>query len=313
MVCGAWQDRSFKASWAGYGWLAIQCALLCLALMPWTSAHAQGAAPVQGWRFAPERDYGPFVFADERGDVQGLSVDVLRMVAASQGLAIQTLRPGDLQQNLDAVLRGEVDLVSSLRETPERSAYLLFTHPYVTVPAVFVGLPGQVKRLSELTGKAVAVGQGYAVEGHVRRRWPGVDWRAVPNDAEALKQLASGTVVGVVIDSASLAHLQQRQDGPMVEVGEPVGFQYSLSFAVRRDLPQLREALDQGLKGLTDDQRAQLHSRWLGLKESQGLHTERFLWAGLLALVFGVLGLAVLAWRRFQAERTAAAGEGHST
>ena len=34
--------------------------------------------------------------------------------------------------------RGEVDLVSSLRPTPERAAYLAFTAPYVQVPAVRV-------------------------------------------------------------------------------------------------------------------------------------------------------------------------------
>ena len=89
-------------------------------------------------RFAPEKDYGPFVYQTADGKVVGLSIDILEALKPGLDSPVQVLPPQSLAVILEAAKRGEVDLISSLRPTPERSAYLAFTSPYVQVPAVLV-------------------------------------------------------------------------------------------------------------------------------------------------------------------------------
>lgn len=108
-----------QRSWAG---LALA---LVLGLGIGGAVQAAPASdPPRAVRFAPEADYPPFVYADRDGQIRGLSVDLLRAIAPRAGLDIQTLPPRDLADILQGVKTGEVDLVSSLRPTPERSSFL---------------------------------------------------------------------------------------------------------------------------------------------------------------------------------------------
>lgn len=130
-------------------------------------------APAQVIRFALEKDYAPFVSAGPTGRAQGLSIDVLELLQPHLGAQVQMLPPDNLANILQAARRGEVDLISSLRPTPERAEFLAFTEPYVKVPAVLVVKQAAAPpNLKDLSNHPVAVGKGYAVEGFVRANYP---------------------------------------------------------------------------------------------------------------------------------------------
>lgn len=229
-------------------------------LVRWLSSQPE-------FRLGVERDYGPFVFVGDDDSVQGLSIDALGLVARHVGLRYQPTRIGALSDLLGAARQGQVDLLTSLRKTPDRSDYLLFTSAYAEVPTVVVGRRHGALSLAGLTGQRVGVGQGYAVESFVRARYPEVLWQAFPDDAAALRAVAEGRLEASVVDVASFAFVQGHRHVAGLERGEPVGFHYPLSFAVRKDLPQLRDALDLGVRSLTVDERRQLQERWLSAVE----------------------------------------------
>lgn len=252
---------------------------------------AQGA-----WRMAPEKDYGPFVFTDSQGRVQGLSIDTLNLVASRTGLRFDSVPARPLAEQLAAARRGEVDLLTSLRPTAERGAYLLFTAPYASVPAVVVSQDAGLGTLAALSGHRVAVGQGYAVEAHVRARYPMVRWVAVPSDLEALQGVVHGDFDGAVADLASVAFIQKQQHLQGLQVGDSVGFEYALCFAVRKDLAPLRDVLDAGVRALNADDRRRLRERWL--QPGSTIAPRRpALWLALGALLLGGVLLVRGAWR----------------
>lgn len=248
--------------------LALAVLLALAASAP--PVRAQGGAAALDVRFGPEADYGPFVYAGTDGRVHGLSVDLLDLVAQQSGLRIQTLPPRPLKELLDMARKGDVDLISSLRPTPERAAFLAFSRPYVAVPAVVV-VPAQGP-LSTATGRAlwlllerrpVAVGAGYAVEPHLRQTRPEVDWRAVPDDVVALRGVREGRYVAAVVDLASLAFVMQHHGIDGLVARDNVGFDYSLSFGVRKDRPDLLERIDAGLRALPQAERSAVLARWM--------------------------------------------------
>lgn len=275
--------------------VAATLALVCAA------APALAAPPV---RFAPEKDYGPFVFETADGQVQGLSIDVLQALVPQLDVTLTTLPAQPMSAILDAARRGEVDLISSLRPTPERAAYLAFTAPYVQVPAVLVVRQSiSPAQLSDLTGQRVAVGQGYAVESFVRQHHKGIDWQAVPDDLTALQGLLQGRYEGVVTDVASVSHAVRVHQLQGVQVVQAVGFDYPLSFAYRKALGPLGAQLDAALLKLDPQTLRQIADRWIDAKALSFEDPRRtgLRWAGLaLALVAGaVLGWPQLCrWRR---------------
>lgn len=265
-----------------------------------TDAQADWLARHAPLRFAPERDYGPFVFAGRDGAVDGLSVALLAEMQRHAGLPLQMLPPRPLAEVLAALRRRDADLVSALRPTPERAQYLLFTQPYVSVPAVLVvrADDAAATRLDGHAGLPVAVGAGYAVEPVVRARYPAVRWQAVPDDAEALRGVADGRYAAAVTDSASLAYIARRDGLDTLAAADRVGFDYTLSFAVRSDWPELRDILDEALRRIPAARRREIVARWVPPAESAAVEpwrapvATRLAWA-LLALAV-VLALAAL-------------------
>lgn len=282
-----------------WGGLAAGVAATPSPPLPASTPVATAAATV---RFAPEADYGPFVFRAGDGSIQGLSVDMLHLAARRGGLTVVTLPAAPLAANLAAARRGEVDVLTSLRPTPVRAEFLDFSAPYVQVPAVVISLAaGPEPDLLALAGKPVAVGQGYAVEAHVRQRFPAVRWQAVSDDLQGLQRLRRGEVVAVVADIASASYLIQGQGWTDLRLGRPVGFDYPLSLAWRKDLPEVGAALQRGLLAITPPEREALRRRWMPdapvQDESMRLQ-HRLIGAALTLTLGGMVAWAVLARRR---------------
>lgn len=236
-------------------------------LSPEQQAWVAAAPPT---RFAPESDYGPFVFVGADGQPQGLSVDMLRLVQQRSGLKLDWLPAQPLKDLLEAARRGQVDLLSSLRPTPERGEFLAFSQPYVSVPALVLvrtgdALPvqGRAHVLDAFGGRRVAVGDGYAVEHFVRKAHPDVKWQAVRDDSAALRGLLEGRHDAAVVDAASASFLLQREGIVGLATAGEVGFAYELSFAVRRGQTTLLSVIDTGLRAATQAERRAIVERWM--------------------------------------------------
>lgn len=281
------------------GWLALPAAADVLG--PELRQWLQARGPVRG---APEADYGPFVYAETDGRIEGLSVDMLRLVQQHTGLTVTWQDTGPLNEHLVAARERRVDLLTSLRPTAERSEYLAFTQPYVSVPAVVVLGPAApavsaADPLRLLAGRPVAVGKGYAVEAVMRERHPQVRWVPVPDDVEALRRVARGQADAAVADAASVAFVIARHRLDGLRVAGRVGFDYTLSFAIRSDWPELRDIVDRGIRAIRPAERRRVMDRWApALAAADDVPRARWATAlGLAMLALAVAG-AVLVWRR---------------
>ncbi|MBB5205926.1 ABC-type amino acid transport substrate-binding protein [Inhella inkyongensis] len=259
-------------------------------------------------RVGVERDYGPFVFVDERGELRGLSVDILRAIAPRVGLQLEWQPAAPLNQLLRRAERGELDLLTSLRATPERARYLGFGPPYVEVPAALLLRPGSsaaLAGLSALAGRKVGVGKGYAVEAYVRTHFPAVQWEACNDDAEAVRRWVAGELEGVVADIASIEHVRRSLGltSDRLQLRADLGFGYALSFAYPKDRVEIGARLAQGQSLLETEAQRAILQRWLPPGEveaavRQPTRDSLRVWGlGALGLA-GLAGLALLGRRR---------------
>jgi ABC-type amino acid transport substrate-binding protein len=288
-----------------FGW--VFGAVLLLGTAPGAGAESPAAGVVASapatlrLRFAPEADYGPFVFQGPEGRIMGLSVDLLERLTATAGWQLEMLPARPLSENLAAARRGEVDLLSSLRPTPERAAYLAFSPPYVSIPAVLVRRrDAGGDQLSGYDGQPVAVGEGYAVQAHVREFYPHVQWQGVPDDARALELLRRGGVRAAVMDVASARFLMRQMGIDDLHVGAAIGFEYTLCFAWRRDRPDIGVALQRAMAALPLDERDAVTERWIGgqLQDMPDNGQRAMLKWGAGVMAVGLAGWWISALRR---------------
>ncbi|MBL8470184.1 MAG: EAL domain-containing protein [Rhodocyclaceae bacterium] len=282
--------------------------LLCLlaAARPAVAEEFALSADERAWlaahpdiRLAPEANYAPFSFVGAEGRFEGMSADYLKLVLARIGVEPKILPPAALADILKKAQAGQVDLVTSLKPTPDRLAYLQFTAPYVEVPAVLL-VRREYRGPTELRAMGstrVAVGKGFAVHEYLLATYPALDLQPQADDRSSLRKLAIGEIDAAVMDLASASYLL-RQDGiSNLKIAGEIGFSYPLSFAVRKDWPQLRLLLDRALAALPPAEKQAVFTKWVGF-ERPWYYTNRntlYAIAGVLA-VLAAGALATLGW-----------------
>ena len=261
-------------------------ALLCL-LLSAAGLHAAAAnvAPLAGdrsflnrdeiaWldkqgasiRVSPEDNYPPFSFS-QSGVWLGMSSDYLRLIEDRLNVRFQV----GTAQNLDSILKqaraGTVDLVTSLKSTPERDQYLAFTPPYVKVPTVIVMRKSDAlgKWPEAFKGKSVAVGNGYGVQQFLQRAYPDVTLSLVVDDLDGLHKLAFGEVDAVIMDIASASYFIEHGKITGLRIHSEFEYVYELSFAVRKDLVLLREVLTKTLQEIPEADKQAVLAKWIRL------------------------------------------------
>ena len=215
---------------------------------------------------APETNYPPFSFS-QSGVWLGMSSDFLQLIEKRLGVRFQVLPP----QNLDAILKqtreGKADLVTSLKSTPERDKFLLFTPPYVKVPTVIVTRNGNAlgKWPDAFPGKIVAVGNGYGVQRYLESSYPAIALTLVKDDLDGLRKLAFGEVDAVIMDVASASYFIEQEKITGLRIHSEFEYVYDLSFAVRKELVVLRDVLTKALQEIPEAEKQATLAKWIRL------------------------------------------------
>ncbi len=292
------------------------CAVLAIVLSAavlWLSSATQGHADPRDWLTPEERAwvlqhptlrvggsamYGPFSYQDDEGRITGLSVDYAQRLSELTGLRFDFQPPQTFAGNLAALSGGELDLMMSLRETPERAQTLGFTRPYVQVPAVLLRRAGD-DRGPLRPGEPVAVARGYVVAEFLRERYATNPLQLDIDDRTVLRRLASGEVGAAVMDLAGATYLMRRDGIGNLRVVDDIGYAYALGIGYRRDWPMLGRILDKALLRISDGERQAIADRWITQDTEAHRWQRRALWAFGLALAAVLLGLGVmLLWNR---------------
>lgn len=248
---------------------------------------------------APEANYPPFSFV-EAGQWRGLSAEFIKLIEQKLAIKFSTLPP----QNLDSILanaqRGQAGIVTSVKETQERSEYLSFTQPYVSIPTIII-----VKTSAEyglwpeaFADKKVAVGNGYGVQKFLESNYPGLKLVLVPNDLEGLRRLSFGEVDAVIMDVASASFFIERDKITNLHVLSSFEYTYDLSFAVRKDLPILRDIFAETLMAIPDSEKQSIAEHWhvkTDPSEMLWVIYERY-WLTALVIFIVILAIASAAW-----------------
>jgi len=261
--------------------------------------------------FAPERDFPPFSFVDSQGQHRGLSADVLDLVQQHTGLKFQAAAASERASNIDRLKRREVDLLTSLRPTPERERFIAFTSAYVSSPAVVLRRRGDHRPgdLAQMAGQRVAVDRDSAAEDFVRGHYPDVVPVEVDAAAQGLRDLATGDVDACTINLATASYVIERDRLGGLRVAGETGYFSTLTLGYRKDWPMLGRVLEKGLAQISEAERAAMIARWIPLSDLawwQRPEVQRVLGAASIAtgLLLGGLLLWNRALRRAVAQRT---------
>ncbi|MGG5798031.1 amino acid ABC transporter substrate-binding protein [Edwardsiella tarda] len=233
-------------------------ALLALTLLSGSALAQSGneLAAIQAAgsiKFGTEGTYPPYTYHDASGKLVGFDVDIARAVAAKMGV-----KPEFVEGRWDGLIAGlsakRYDaVINQVGITPERQAKFAFSDPYITSKAVLIVRDNnaQIKSFADLRDQKAAqsltsnyakLAQKYGAE-------------LVPTDGfnQSLELVISGRAVATLNDNLSYLDFRQHKPNAPLKVVAVAEQGADSAILVRKDQPQLVQALNQALSEIRAD------------------------------------------------------------
>jgi signal transduction histidine kinase len=249
---------------------------------------------------ASEPFFPPIAFRDEQGSYRGIAADYhLGIIAKMLGIKYQVVFFKNWTEVLAAAKSGKVDIVGSAAETTSRREYLLFTKPYIRLPAVIITRPAVKKKitLNDLKGMRVAVAAGYAVQEYIKRNYPEINLDPVLNVEVGLRKVSFGLVDAFVENLGTATYYIEKSGITNLHVAGETGFVYDLSFASRKDWPILNSILQKALECIPPEKRQAILRKWVQIHPPPLISSTQLFFIAILILGVTIIAVgAVLTW-----------------
>ncbi|MBU0926975.1 MAG: transporter substrate-binding domain-containing protein [Spirochaetes bacterium] len=253
-------------------------------------------------RVAPDPFFPPLEFIDEKGEFQGIAIDYLRLIEKKLGVSFRVVRMDSFEAILEAVKRREIDIGDTIVDTPERSRFLEFSPPYISIPNVIV-VRDDVSRsmsprdLKDL--KDVVLQGGYSIGDVLEERFGVYHARPITNPESALKDLSFGRIDAMVGNLATISYYARKANLTNIRVAGDCGYADELSFASRSDWPLLGSVIAKALGEISQAERDAIKDKWIKLETVRFYEDENFwLSAGAITLAILALFVVLYAWNR---------------
>lgn len=237
-----------------------------------TAAEQAWLAANPGIRIGVPEDAPPLHFTGSEGAPVGLGIEVLDEMNPRLDGAIQ-LQTGPWHELVAQLERGDLDGLAGVSPGGGLDSRLVYTRPYLEVPAVIVGKRDSryYPSAARLRGRALAVEKGSALETWFRENHPKVRLKPYATAAEALDAVARGQAVAFAGNRAVAQYLLERDmlsnlqlQGLLEEVPS------ALCIGVRRDRPEWTALLDRLLADVLHRHGQTLRAKWFVLASHAG-------------------------------------------
>ncbi|MBD5782204.1 basic amino acid ABC transporter substrate-binding protein [Pelagicoccus sp. NFK12] len=216
-----------------------------------------------------EATYPPFEMTNEAGEIVGFDIDLIKAIAADQGLSLE-FRDMDFDSLVPAVQGGNIDIAASgMSITPLRLQQVAFTDPYIEAGLVVAVGPQatKVRGVDDLKGLRIAVQQGTTGAAKAEALLAAKSVGSVkyfPNVSVAMMELLNGGVDAVINDKPVTEAFVARHPGKIKIVGDTLASdQYGFALAKGRE--ELLAKLNAGLaKVKADGTWDQLSAQYFG-------------------------------------------------
>jgi len=252
-------------------------------------------------------NFAPLTFFNAEGHFSGLTAQLLSLISQRSGLNFKVLRERSLDQQIQRLKAGEIDVIPAIIPTTEGVADLHFTSPYVTNPYTLVSAitPDSPKTLDELAGKRLAIYHSHPVRAFIQARVPGVRMVDVENPAQGLELVMNGQADAAVSSLFMTRYLIARYYPGRLRISSTVGDEPArIAMATDGEDPELQSILNKALLSISPDEMDGLVTRWgndVVVDDSYWLrHRPAILQAFAAATALLLLAVSWIAWQRRQ-------------
>lgn len=235
------------------------------------AAPAPAPAPAKVYVVGTDAAYAPFESQNEKGEIVGFDIDVVRAVAAKAGIEVKFVNT-PWEGIFNTLAQGDRDLlVSAITITDERRQTIDFSTPYFDAHQLIAVKDGsKVTKFDDLKKLKVGVQTGTTGDEVVSKLLgkTSTSVRRFESTPLALKELETGGVDAVVADNGVIVNYVTNNAGAKFKmVNDPAFTPEQYGIAVRKGNAELLDKINKGLAAIkSDGTYDQIHARYFGAK-----------------------------------------------
>ena len=251
---------------------------------------------------AGDSNYAPYEFMDRDGNYRGFNVDIMNALSAQLGVDF-ILMPMHWKDAVQALDRGEVDVVQGMNISKEREKRYIFSSPTViNTIAIFVRTEqNDISSIQDLDGKRVAV-QQEDIGLELISANPEVEIVAMDDQEDCVALLGRGEVDAFLGDrQAGLSYIRELLlDSEIKIVGDPLKMS-GYGIAVRNTDEELAQFIEQGLDSIKlNGTYNKIYEKWFGkqFQDNSIVWKRTAAIVGVFLLIALTLVCAIYLWNR---------------
>lgn len=224
---------------------------------------------------ANELDWPPFDFVDG-GKPQGMTIDVLDLVAEKAGLQVKYVNGYTWAELMERFKRGDIDVLPALYWTDERAETIDYTLSYASNASVLALHDDHLgwKTLDALKGQTVGIVEGFATADLLKQRFPEIKPVPVRNVLEGLQKVSFGEIDAYFDSLGVVAYTLDNNVIPNITLSLDPGlqsnFETEMRMGVLKTTPHLRNILQKGLDAITAVELRSIRERWIPVADVVG-------------------------------------------
>ena len=266
-----------------------------------TKEEKEWLAGKRNIRLGVDPSWPPFEFFDVTKTYAGIASDYVKILNKRLNINMAPVSGLSWPEVLEKTRNGDIDVLPCVVKTPDRSQYLLFARPYLSFPMVILTREDSpyISGLMDIKSEKTGIVKGYITQEILTRKYPDRKFFLADTVDEALQALSRGKIEAFVGNLASISYATQKLGLTNLKVATTTPYKYELSFAVRKDWPELISILNKTLETITESDASAIHNRWINVR-----FERQFDWMLVLKIVIPIIligGLALfifVSWNR---------------
>ena len=209
-------------------------------------------------------DYGPFDLTVNGQDFEGLTADYAQLLSQLLQVDIVVRRYPSRPLAIEALKRGELDLLSSSNGFEAQEPELVLSHPYADdSPALVTRSGNRARPPVDLAGQRVAMLDHYLPPQKVKDFYPQATLQLYPSTLTAIGAVAFGQADVYLGDFISANYLIHKNYLNNVQLADFSRLEDNpFSFSLRRDNPDLLRIVNAALMAVPPSARMTILRRW---------------------------------------------------
>lgn len=237
------------------------------------------------------------------GEHAGISKDYCDIISKQTGL---TLKPHpdatDWKRSLELFEKGDIQILPCIASNDERLKTMDFSPPYLSYSFVIVTLKDGdfVGEMTDLTGKTIALPEGYAITKLVEDTYPNIII-TYHSDVEAcLMEVSSEKAEATIANLAVASHYLNYEGFENLKIAAPTDYpNIETRFAVSKGDTVLLSIVNKGLATITPEERRDIVQHWVSVTYEHGVDMAKIWRIALICIgITLVIFIVIFIWNR---------------